>query len=80
MKILSEEKMWNCSAVKVLMKLRLYVILNEIDDARKVSLIDLQQIVEKLMYIACNTQLNIVFMIKCLSQNLTDTQIKHIKL
>ncbi len=67
MKVLSEEKMQNCSAVKVLMKLRLYVILNESDNAIKVSSVKLQWIIEKSMYIVCKTQLNIVFMIGCLS-------------
>jgi len=31
------------------------------------------------MYIACKTQSNIVFMIECLSQNLIDVKIEHIK-
>ncbi len=55
MKVLSEEKMQNCLVVKILMKLRLYIILNESDDIMKVSSAELQQIVEKLMYIICKT-------------------------
>jgi len=31
------------------------------------------------MYIACNTQSDIVFVIECLSQNFTDVWIEHIK-
>jgi hypothetical protein len=46
MKILSEEEMQNCSAVKVLMKLRLYITLNKINNLMKVSSTDLQWIVE----------------------------------
>ena len=71
--------MQNCSAVKVSMKSELYVTLNKSNDAMNVSTVNLQQIVEKLMYIACETQSNIVFMIECLSQNLTDIRIEHIK-
>ncbi len=55
MKVLSEEKMWNCLAVKVLIKLRLYIILNESDNVMKASSVKLQWVVEKLMYIVCET-------------------------
>ena len=79
MKVLSEKEMQICSAVKVSMKFELYVILNKSNNAMKVSTVDLQQIVEKLMYIACKTQSNIVFMIECLSCNFIDVQIEHIK-
>jgi len=79
MKVLLEEEMQDCSAIKVSMKSELYIILNESDDAIKVSTVNLQQIVEKLMYITCKTQSNIVFMIECLSQNLIDVKIEHIK-
>jgi hypothetical protein len=79
MKILSEKKMQNCSAVEVSMKLKSYITLNEMNNVMKVSSVNLQWIVEKLMYIACETWSNIVFMIECLSQNLIDAQIEHIK-
>ncbi len=79
MKVLSEEEMQNCLVVEILMKLRLYIILNELNNVMKVSSIKLQQIVEKLIYIVCETQLNIIFMIECLSQNLINVQIEHIK-
>ena len=42
MKVLSKEKMQNCSAVKVLMKLELYIILNELNNIIKVSSAELQ--------------------------------------
>ena len=42
MKVLLKEEMQNCSAVEVLMKLELYVILNESDNVMKVSSIELQ--------------------------------------
>ena len=42
MKVLLKEEMQNCSAVEVLMKLRLYVTLNESDNAIKVSSVELQ--------------------------------------
>ena len=71
--------MKNCSAVKVSMKSELYIIFDKSNNAMKVCTVNLQQIVEKLMYIACKTQSNIVFMIECLSQNLTDVKIEHIK-
>jgi len=71
--------MQNYSTVKVSMKSESYIILDKLNDAMKVSTADLQQIVEKLMYIACKTQSNIVFMIECLSQNLIDIKIEHIK-
>ena len=71
--------MRNCSTVKISMKSELYVTLNKSNNTMKVSTADLQQIVEKLMYIACETQLNIVFMIECLSQNLINIRIEHIK-
>ena len=67
MKVLSKEKMQNYSVIKVLMKLRSYVILNKLNDVIKANSIELQQVVEKLMYIVCETQSNIVFMVGCLS-------------
>ena len=79
MKVLSEEEMQNCLVVEILMKLRLYIILNELNNVMKVSSIKLQQIVEKLIYIVCETQLNIIFMIECLSQNLINIKVEHIK-
>jgi hypothetical protein len=79
MKILSEEEMWNCSAVEVSMKLNC-ITLNESNNVMKASSAELQWIVEKLMYIACDTQSNIVFMIECLSQNLIDVRLEHIKM
>ena len=65
--VLLEEEMRDCSAVKISMKFELYVTLNKSDNAIKVSTVNLQWIVEKLMYIACKTQSNIVFIIECLS-------------
>jgi len=59
--------MQNCSAVKVSMKFELYVTLDKLNNAMKVSTVNLQQIVEKLMYIACETQSDIIFMIEYLS-------------
>jgi len=75
MKVLSEEEIQNCSAVKVSMKFELYVTLNELNNAMKVSTVNLQQIVKKLIYITCKTQSNIVFIMRCLSQNLIDVRI-----
>jgi hypothetical protein len=46
MKILSKEKMQNCSVVEVSMKLRSYVTLNESDNIIKANSVKLQQIVE----------------------------------
>ena len=42
MKVLSEKKMQNCLTVEVSMKLRLYVILNELNNTIKVSSVELQ--------------------------------------
>jgi len=39
----------------------------------------MQWIVEKLMYISCDTQSDIIFVIECLSLNFIDVQIEHIK-
>jgi len=71
--------MKDCSTVKVLMKFELYVTFNKSNNAMKVSTVNLQQIIEKLMYIVCETQSNIAFMIKCLSQNFINIRIEHIK-
>jgi len=71
--------MQNCSAVKVSMKFELYVTLDKSNNAMKVSTVNLQWIVEKLMYIVCKTQSDIVFMIECLSQNFIDVRIEHMK-
>jgi len=79
MKVLSEEEMQNCLAIKVLMKSESYITLDKSNNAMKVSTVNLQQIIEKLIYIACETQSNIVFMIECLSQNLIDIKTEHIK-
>jgi len=53
--------------MKISMKFKLYVTLNKLNNAMKVSTVNLQQIVKKLMYIACETQSDIVFVIECLS-------------
>jgi len=79
MKVLSEEEMQNCSAVKVLMKSELYVTLDKLDNAMKVSTVNLQWIVEKLMYIACKTWSDIIFVIECLSQNFINVRTEYIK-
>jgi len=71
--------MRNFSTVKVSMKSELYVTLDKSDNAMKVSTVNLQQIIEKLMYIACETQSNITFMIKYLSQNLINVRTEYIK-
>ena len=55
------------------MKSELFITLNKAGDSDEVSLKNLQQIVEKLMYIACSTQPDIVFTVKCLSQNIIDS-------
>ena len=77
--VLQEEEMQNCSPVEVPMKLKLFITLNEAGDSDEVNLKNLQQIVEKLMYIACSTQFNIAFAVECLSQNIMDSQARHIK-
>lgn len=71
--------MQNCFIAEVLMKSESYIMLNKQNDTIKINSTDLQYIVEKLMYIVCDTQSNIIFTVKCFSQNLTDTQVKHIK-
>jgi len=80
MKFLSEEEMQNYSAVKVSMKSESYITLDKSNNAMKVSTVNLQWIVKKLMYIAYETWSNIVFMIECLSQNLINIRIEHIKI
>jgi len=65
--------------MKVSMKSELYITLDKSNNVMKVSTVNLQQIVEKLMYIVCETQSNIIFMIECLSQNLINIRIEHIK-
>jgi len=42
MKVLSEKEMQNCSAVKVSMKFELYITLDELNNAMKVSIVNLQ--------------------------------------
>lgn len=64
--------MQDCSSVEISMKLRSFIILNKAEDSDEVSLKNLQQIVKKLMYIACDTQSDIAFVMKCLSQNIID--------
>ena len=65
--ILQKEEMQDCSSVKILMKLKSFITLNEAGDSDEASLKNLQQIVKKLMYIACSTQPDITFTVKCLS-------------
>jgi len=55
MKILSEEKIKDCLHIKIFMKLKSFITLNEMNNVMKVSSADMQWIVEKLMYIVCNT-------------------------
>ena len=42
MKVLLEEEMQNCSVIKVLMKLKLYITLNELNNIMKASSTELQ--------------------------------------
>ena len=70
--VLQKEEMQDCSPVEVPMKLELFITLNKAGDSDKASLKNLQQIVEKLMYIACSTQSDIAFTVECLSQNIID--------
>ena len=65
--------MQDCSPVEVLMKLRSFITLNEVGDSDEASLKNLQQIVEKLMYITCSTQSDIAFTVECLSQNIMNS-------
>jgi len=55
MKVLLEEEMRDCLHVEILIKLRLFITLDETDNVMKASWADMQWIVEKLMYIVCNT-------------------------
>jgi len=55
MKVLLEEKMKNYSHIKIFIKSKSFIILNKINNIMKTNLTNIQQIVEKLMYIACNT-------------------------
>ena len=77
--VLQEEGMQDCSPVEVPMKQGLFITLNEAGDSDEASLKNLQQIVEKLMYIACSTQPNIAFAVGCLNQNIMNPQAEHIK-
>ena len=77
--VLQEEGMQDCSPVEVLMKPGSFITLDEAGDSDEASLKNLQQIVEKLMYIACGTRPDIAFVVGCLSQNIMDPQARHIK-
>jgi len=79
MKILLEEEIRDCLHIEIFMKSKLFITLNKTDNVMKASLVNMQWIVEKLMYIACDTWSNIIFVIECLSQNFINVQIKHIK-
>jgi len=59
--------MKNYSYVEIFMKSESFITLNKINNIIKASSTDMQWIVEKLMYIVCNTWSDIVFMIECLS-------------
>ena len=73
MKVLLKKEMQNCLILEVSMKLRSYVMLNESDNVMKTSSAELQWVIEKLMYIVCETQSDIIFIIDYLSQNLINT-------
>jgi len=49
------------------MKSELFIILNKMNNIIKANTVNIQQIIEKLMYIVYNTQSDIVFVIECLS-------------
>ena len=61
------------------MKPESFITLNESEDTDEVKLKDLQRIVDKLMYIACRIRPDITFTVDCLSQNVSDLQLSHIK-
>ena len=77
--VLSQEGMRDCSPVEVPMKPGSYITLDETDDDVEANLKDLQRIVGKLMYIACGTRPDIAFAVGCLSQNITDPRLGHMK-
>ena len=62
--VLQKEEMQDCSSVEISMKLRSFITLNKAEDSDEVSLKNLQQIVKKLIYIACDTQSDIVTVLK----------------
>ena len=77
--VLLQEEMRDCSPVEVPMKPGSFITLDKPEDTDEVELKDLQRIVGKLMYIACGTRPDITFAVGCLSQNVSDPQLSHIK-
>lgn len=77
--VLLQEGMRDCSPVEVPMKPGSFITLDEPEDTDEAELKDLQRIVGKLMYIACGTRPDIAFAVGCLSQNVSDPRLGHIK-
>ena len=57
----------------------LYIILKKENDRDHTEITTYQQLIEKLLYIACKTHPNITFVVGCLSQQCSDPQIDHTK-
>ena len=56
-----------------------YITLKEENDRDHTEITTYQQLIEKLLYIACETHPDITFAVGCLSQQCSDPQISHIK-
>ena len=57
----------------------LYITLKDNSNSDPTEITTYQQLIEKLLYIACETHSDITFAVSCLSQQCSDPQIDHIK-
>ena len=57
----------------------LYITLEDDSNSDHTEITTYQQLIEKLLYIACETHPDIVFVVGCLSQQCSDPQISHTK-
>ena len=77
--VLLEESLLSCNTVSIPIVPGLYIILKEENDRDYTEITTYQQLIEKLLYIACETCPDVAFTVGCLSQQCSDPQIGHIK-
>ena len=77
--VLQEESLLSCNSVSISMVPGSYITLENNSNSDHTEIITYQQLIEKLLYIACGTCSDIAFAVSCLSQQCSDPQVSHIR-
>ena len=77
--LLKEENLTNCNASTIPMKAGSFIEMNELDDYDKTDLRNYQRLIRKLIYLACRTRPNIIFIVGKLSKHNADFRKSHLQ-